>query len=164
VLAMRKSRALGVLALAAVIVAQLAGSAIADPNPNSGRIPVTQPPDQVITEVCPFPIFIETLANKEYSKTHKNGVEIITGRLVVRITNTETDESRVYNISGPVHITRDGPIETDVFGGRSLLLDPSFGALVTSGRVIGTFNTETGEFRIVSQRGHAEDVCATLAA
>jgi hypothetical protein len=150
--------------LAVFTVALLAGSASADPNPNSGRVPVTQPPDQVITGVCPFPIFIETLANKEYSKTHKNGVEVITGRLVVRITNTVTGESRVYNISGPVHITRDGPIETDVFGGRSLLLDPSFGVLVTSGRVVGTFNTETGEFRIVSQRGHAEDVCATLAA
>jgi hypothetical protein len=161
---MRKSRALSVIGLAVFTVALLAGSASADPNPNSGRVPVTSPPDDVITDVCPFPIFIETLVNKEYSKTHKNGVEIITGRLVVRVTNTETGESRVYNISGPVHITRDGPIETDVFGGRSLLLDPSFGALVTSGRVVGTFNTETGEFRIVSQRGHAEDVCATLAA
>ena len=161
---MRKCRALRVLGLAVFTVALLAGSASADPNPNSGRVPVTQPPDEVITGICPFPIFIETLVNKEFSKTHKNGVEIITGRLVVRITNTETGESRVYNISGPVHITRDGPIETDIFGGRSLLIDPSFGALVTSGRVVGTFNTETGEFRIVSRRGHAEDVCATLAA
>jgi hypothetical protein len=150
--------------LAVVTVALLAGSASADPNPNSGRVPVIQPPEDVITEVCPFPIFIETLAAKEFSKTHENGVEIITGRLVVRITNTETGESQVYNISGPVHITRDGPIETDIFGGRSLLLDPSFGVLVTSGRVVGTFNTDTGEFRIVSRRGHVEDVCATLAA
>ena len=161
---MHKSRTLGVLSLAVVTVALLAGSASADPDPNTGRVPVTQPPDDVITEVCPFPIFIETLAAKEFSKTHENGVEIITGRLVVRITNTETGESQVYNISGPVHITRDGPIETDIFGGRSLLLDPSFGVLVTSGRVVGTFNTDTGEFRIVSRRGHVEDVCATLAA
>jgi hypothetical protein len=51
-----------------------------------------------------------------------------------------------------------------VFLGRALLFDPSFGMLVTSGRVVATFNTETFEFRIVSQRGHAEDVCATLAA
>ena len=160
---MHKSRALGVLALAVVTVALLAGSASADPNPNSGRIPVTQPPDDVITDVCPFPIFIETLANNEFSKTHQNGVEIITGRLVVRITNTETDESQVYNISGPVHITRDGPIETDIFGGRSLLLDPSIGVLVTSGRVVATFNTDTGEFQIISRRGNVEDVCATLA-
>ena len=161
---MRRAHALHVLGLAVFTVALLAGSASADPNPNSGRVPVTQPPDEVIPDVCPFLIFIETLVNKEYSKTHKNGVEIITGRLVVRITNTDTGESRVCNISGPVHITRDGPIETDVFGGRSLLIDPLFGVLVTSGRVVGTFNTETGEFRIVSQRGHAEDVCATLAA
>ena len=160
---MRISRALRILGLAVLTVALLAGSASADPNPNSGRVPVTPPPDDVITGVCPFPVLSETLAIKEYSKTHKNGVEIITGRLVVRLTNTETGESRVYNISGPGRITREGPIETIVFLGRALLFDPSFGMLVTSGRVVGTFNTETFEFRIISQRGHAEDVCATLA-
>jgi hypothetical protein len=95
VLAMRTSRALRVLGLAVLTVALLAGNASADPNPNSGRVPVTPPPDDVFTGVCPFPVLIETLAIKEYSKTHKNGVEIITGQLVVRITNTETGESRV---------------------------------------------------------------------
>jgi hypothetical protein len=161
---MRTSRALRVLGLAVLTVALLAGNASADPNPNSGRVPVTPPPDDVFTGVCPFPVLIETLAIKEYSKTHNNGVEIITGRLVVRITNTQTGESRVYNISGPARITREGPIETIVFLGRALLFDPSFGMLVTSGRVVATFNIETGEFRIVSRRGHVEDVCATLAA
>jgi hypothetical protein len=29
---------------------------------------------------------------------------------------------------------------------------------------VATFNTDTGEFTIISQRGHVEDVCATLAA
>lgn len=160
---MRKLRALGVLGLAVVTTAVLAAGVSANPNPNSGRVPVTLPPETVVTDVCPFPVLIELVANKEYSKTHKNGVEIITGRLVVRITNTETDESRVYNISGPGQVTQDGAIETDVFLGRALLFDPSFGMLVTSGRVVATFNTETGEFSIVSQRGHVEDVCATLA-
>jgi hypothetical protein len=161
---MRKLRPLRVLGLAILTVAVLAGSASADPNPNSGRVPVTPPPDDVFTGVCQFPVLVETLAIKEYSKTHKNGVEIITGRLVVRVTNTETGESKVYNISGPGEITRDGALETDVFLGRALLFDPSFGMLVTSGRVVATFNTDTGEFTIISQRGHVEDVCATLAA
>jgi hypothetical protein len=160
---MRKRRAVRVLGLAILSVALLAGGASADPNPNSGRVPITPPPDDVFTGVCPFPVLVETVAIKEYSKTHKNGVEIITGRLVVRITNTVTGESKVYNISGPGQITRDGAIETDVFLGRALLFDPFFGMLVTSGRVVATFNTETGEFRIVSRRGHVEDVCATLA-
>jgi hypothetical protein len=43
--------------------------------------------------------------NKEFSKEHKNGVTIITGRLVVTLTNTVTRQSVTYNISGPVHIT-----------------------------------------------------------
>jgi hypothetical protein len=161
---MRKLRALGVLGLAIVTTAVLAGGASADPNPNSVRVPVTPAPDQVVTGVCPFPVLIETVAIKEYSKTHNNGVETITGRLVVRITNTETGESKVYNVSGPVHITRNGPIETDVLLGRTLFIDPTLGLLVTSGRVVATFNIETAELTIVSQQGHVEDVCATLAA
>jgi hypothetical protein len=67
-------------------------------------------------------------------------VDIITGRLVVRITNTETGESKIYNISGPGQIIRDGAIETDVILGRALLFDPSFGMLVTSSGVVAAFN------------------------
>jgi hypothetical protein len=74
VLAMRKSRVLRALGLALVTVALLAASASADPNPNSGRVPVTPPPDDVFTDICPFPVLVETVAIKEYSKTHKNGV------------------------------------------------------------------------------------------
>ena len=101
--------------------------------------------------------------NKEFSKEHKNGVTIITGRLVVTLTNTDTDQSVTYNISGPVRITSQDELETDVFLGRSLLFSPDIGMLVTSGRAVTTFNPDTGEFTLVSHQGHAEDVCATLA-
>jgi len=90
-------------------------------------------------------------------------VTIITGRLVVTITNTETGESVAYNISGPVHITSQDGLETQVFLGRSLLFTPDIGMLVTSGRAVTTFNPDTGEFTLVSHQGHAEDVCARLA-
>jgi hypothetical protein len=53
-------------------------------------------------------------------------------------------------------------LETDVFLGRSLLFNPDIGMLVTSGRAVTTFDPDTGEFTLVSHRGHAEDVCATL--
>lgn len=160
---MQRPRVLGVLGLCILAVMVMAASASADPNPNSGRIPVEIPPDITVTDVCPFPVAIHADINQEFSKEHQNGVTIITGRLVVTITNTETGESVTYNISGPVHITSQDGLETQVFLGRSLLFTPDIGMLVTSGRAVTAFNPETGEFTLVSHQGHAEDVCATLA-
>lgn len=154
---------LAVLALCALALLVMATGASADPNPNSGRIPVETPPDITVTDVCPFPVAIHVDINKEFSKEHKNGVTIITGRLVATVTNTETGKSVTYNISGPVHITSQDGLETDVLLGRSLVFDPDIGMLVTSGRVVVVVNLETGEFTLVSRQGHAEDVCATLA-
>jgi hypothetical protein len=161
---MRSSRILVLLALCALASMVMAAGASAAPNPNSGRVPVEIPSDQTVTGVCPFPVAIHVDINKEFSKEHQNGVTIITGRLVVTITNTETGQSVTYNISGPVHITSQDGLETDVFLGRSLLFNPDIGMLVTSGRAVTTFDPATGEFTLVSFQGHAEDVCATLAA
>jgi hypothetical protein len=161
---MRSPRILVLLALCALASMVMAAGASAAPNPNSGRVPVEIPPDQTVTDVCPFPVAIHVDINKEFSKEHQNGVTIITGRLVVTITNTETGQSATYNISGPVHITSQDGLETDVFLGRSLLFSPDIGMLVTSGRAATTFDPATGAFTLVSFQGHAEDVCATLAA
>jgi hypothetical protein len=160
---MRTPRILAAFVLCALFTMMLAASASADPNPNSGRIPVEIPPDITVTDVCAFEVAIHVDINKEFSKEHQNGVTIITGRLVVTITNTETGESVSYNISGPVHITSQDGLETQVFLGRSLLFTPDIGMLVTSGRAVTTFDPETGAFTLVSHQGHAEDVCATLA-
>jgi hypothetical protein len=160
---MQKPRVLGVLGVSILVVMVMAAGASADAHPNSGRIPVEIPPDMTVTGVCPFDVDIHVDINQEFSKEHRNGVTIITGRLVVTITNTETGESVSYNISGPVHITSQDGLETQVFLGRSLLFTPDIGMLVTSGRAVTTFNPETGEFTLVSHQGHAEDVCATLA-
>ena len=49
------------------------------------------------------------------------------------------------------------------FLGRALLTDPSFGVIVTSGRVVVRADTTTGGFTVLSTSGHVEDVCQTLA-
>jgi hypothetical protein len=150
--------------LCALVLALMGVSANAAPNPHSGRIPVETPPDFTVTDVCPFPVAIHIVINKEFSKEHKNGMTIITGRLVATLTNTQTGKSVTYNISGPVQITQQNGLETDVFLGRSLLFNPDIGMIVTSGRAVTTFNPATGVFTLVSLHGHAEDVCAALAA
>ena len=159
---MQRPRVLGVLGVCILAVMVMAAGASADPNPNSGRIPL-EIEDVTVTDVCPFPVAIHVDINQEFSKEHQNGVTIITGRLVVTLTNTTTRESVSYNISGPVHITSQDGLETQVFLGRSLLFTPDIGMLVTSGRAVTTFNPATLEFTLVSRQGHAEDVCATLA-
>jgi hypothetical protein len=160
---MRRPHILAVPVLCALAFMVMARGASADPNPNSGRVPLEIPPDQTVTGVCQFPVGIHVDINKEFSKEHKNGVTIITGRLVVTLTNTETGQSVTYNISGPVHITSQDGLETDVFLGRSLLFNPDIGMLVTSGRAVTSFDPDTGVFTLVSYRGHAEDLCAALA-
>jgi hypothetical protein len=160
---MQRPRVLGVLGVCILAVMVMAAGASADPNPNSGRIPVEIESPISVTGVCPFPVRIDVVINQEFTKEHQNGVTIITGRLVATVTNTATGESVSYNISGPVHITSQDGLETQVFLGRSLLFTPDIGMLVTSGRAVTTFNPETGEFTLVSRQGHAEDVCATLA-
>jgi hypothetical protein len=152
-----------VLVAAAALLA-LAPTADAAPNPRSHRIPVEQPQDQVLTGLCPFAVELDTVVNGEFSKTHQDGVTIITGRLVVRVTNQETGASRTYNVSGPVRVTPESDTSLVVeLLGRSILTDPSVGVIVSSGRLVVRVDTTTGSLTVLSTSGHVEDVCQTLA-
>lgn len=150
--------------VAAVALLALAPVADAAPNPRSHRIPVEQPHNEVLTGLCPFPVVLDTVVNGEFSKTHQDGVTIVTGRLVVRVTNQETGASRTYNVSGPVRITPESGTTLVVeLMGRSILTDPSVGVIVSSGRVVVRVDLTTGTLTILSTSGHVEDVCQTLA-
>lgn len=150
--------------VAAVALFALAPMADAAPNPRSHRIPVEQPQDQVLTGLCPFAVVLDTVVNGEFSKTHQDGVTIITGRLVVSVTNQETGASKTYNVSGPVRFTPESATTAVVeLLGRSILTDPSVGVIVSSGRTVVRVDTTTGTLTILSTSGHVEDVCQTLA-
>jgi hypothetical protein len=142
----------------------LAPTAGAAPNPRSHRIPFEQPAHLVLTGLCPFTVVFGTVVNGEFAKTHQNGTTIVTGRLVVQVTNQETGASKTYNVSGPVRITPEtSTTEVVEFLGRSLLTDPSLGVIVSSGRLVVRVDLTTGSFTVVSSRGEVEDVCQTLA-
>lgn len=72
----------------------------------SGR-PGPRVPGEITThsfvagEVCPFPVTIIDIVNETSSRTFPDGSSLSTGRLVERITNDETGEYVVRNISGP---------------------------------------------------------------
>lgn len=123
---------------------------------------------------CDFPLEFEVLTNKVTERTFtRDGVVTVryTGALTVRLTNGDTGESIVRNISGPVTLTfnPDGTITQVANGPSFTILEPDIEpldlprGLITRGRVVSQFETPNFEgFSIVSQTGNVEDVCAAL--
>jgi len=156
--------------VAAALMLAAAAPASAD-KPLRERVPQG---DITISGSCDFDVSSHTIEDEVKSNTYfdKEGNptrQTINGRLVVELTNVDTDKSIVYNISGPVFITffEDGSADV-VFGGRSLLfflpgevedLPPAF---VNSGQVTIHVDPE-GNTVGVDQVGDVEDVCAALA-
>ena len=166
-------RRTGTLLAAAVVAAALILAVAA---PASADKPLREPfpsEDFVISGSCDFDVLVHNVENKEFIKTYFDDDgnptrQIINGRLVTELTNLETRESIVYNISGPGVITffEDGSVDF-VLRGRSLLfffpgeVEDLPLLFVNSGQVTLHIDPEgnTG----VEQVGHVEDVCAALA-
>ena len=118
--------------------------------------------------VCSFPVLGETLVDQTAARGQNPFRTIVTGRLVLRVTNLSTGKSLVLNVSGPTFITSnpDGTT-TYVFRGRALItLFPGEAGgpqlFVNSGQVTLTVNA-AGTAIQVSQTGHKEDLCVALA-
>ena len=162
------------LLAAAVVAATLILAAAA---PASADKPLREPlpsDDFVLSGSCDFDVFVHTVENKEFIKTYFDDDgnptrQIINGRLVVELTNPETGESIVYNISGPGFVTffEDGSVDS-VAGGRSLAIffpgevEDLPLLFVNSGQVTYHFDPE-GNLVGAEQVGEIEDVCAALA-
>jgi hypothetical protein len=117
-------------------------------------------------EACAFDVTITEVANNEFARTFPNGNTLITGRLVLRITNDSSGDSVVRNVSGPVLITSSPSGEpVAVLSGASL--SPVFeghddtgadlqGLFIFHGPTVFT----NGQLTRVS--GSYEDLCKTL--
>jgi hypothetical protein len=116
---------------------------------------------------CEFDVTLSEVANNEFARTFPNGNVLITGRLVVRVTNDDTDVSVVRNISGPVLLTTgpggesvvvlSGSSLSPVFDGNDATGQVGTGLFVFHGPAVFT----DGQLTRVS--GSVENLCATLA-
>jgi hypothetical protein len=139
------------------------------------RTPLNNQPFTVAAgRACAFPPHGEPLIDQEVVKTFPpdaNGDvrQIITGRLVFELSNLDTGKSLVVNVSGPATLIfhPDGSHMDEIEGGSGPLIfsptdiPPGSTAFINSGR-IAIDATSTGQFIVVSQSGHEQDVCAAL--
>jgi hypothetical protein len=139
------------------------------------RVPFGAPPPQDFAagDMCAdFPVRIETLVNKEYGLVFPEAADgsqrtIVTGRLVIRVTNLETDEALTLNASGPgvFTVAADGTLTITGWGRWLLYLLPTDaggpGIWLTSGRL----TLHIGDTGIVGLElpAHTTDICAALA-
>ena len=148
------------VALAAVLSAGLVvPAALAD---KPVREPLPSPPFLIVSGSCSFDVRADVLANKEFITTFTSGKQIITGRLVVRVTNLERpNKSRVLNVSGPGKEDLADP-STFNLSGSSLVFFPGVFVL-THGPVSLTFD-ENGNVTSFTQTSQSSvDICAVLA-
>jgi hypothetical protein len=124
---------------------------------------------------CTFPLRLDSSAGKVRTITFKteNGqpgriINVRTG-VVLTYTNLDTGESVSIKTSGSVtSAVRDGVTETRTATGHNGLIlfpeDVPAGPTTTqyNGRIVYTFNTETGFVEVIETSGKATDICAEL--
>jgi hypothetical protein len=124
---------------------------------------------------CAFPLRLDSSAGEVRTITFKteNGqpgriISVKTG-VVLTYTNLDTGESVSIKTSGSVtSAVRDGVTETRTATGHNGLIlfpeDVPAGPTTTqyNGRIVYTFNTETGFVEVIETSGKATDICAEL--
>jgi hypothetical protein len=162
-LAMRRFLVFFVVTVAATLVVPLASAT----RPVKEFLPAEDVP---LPDICPFTVQLDVLANKEYSKTFRNGRVLITGKLKIRLTNVESGKAIDANISGQgvFRFHEDGSLTLHAHGRWLFFFFPDElgpGApgrmFLNSGRLV--LNAGPGGTEITSRTGHMLNVCAALA-
>jgi len=158
---------LGAIALVAVSAAPvLAGGKPAKASDGS-LPPVIYPAG----DVCDFDLLYEDILNTSHSlrfPAADNGTErvLLGGRIVVRLTNMDTDTSRVYNASGPgtfifgdtLTVKGHGPWLLTFFEGDAA----GPGVWYTRGHMKVEVDLDTGQIISATRPPNAIDVCEQL--
>jgi hypothetical protein len=128
--------------------------------------------DAVIEGACDFPVAVTVLENNEFTTTFfKDGNVtrvLVTGRVVVELTNVDTGESLVANISGPgvFTFTRDTTVLTTEGNWLLVFFPGDLGAgepgqiWLTSGLFVLEFSEEG--VALLEAHGTFRDACVLL--
>jgi hypothetical protein len=149
-----------VVPLAAILTsALLVPAALAD---KPIREPLPAPPFFLVTDSCSFAVRIDVLVNKEFITTFASGKQLVTGRLIVRVTNLDDpSKSRVLNVSGPAKSDLADP-STVPLSGSSLIFFPGVLRL-THGPVSLTIDADGNVTSFTQTSASSVDLCALLA-
>ena len=134
------------------------------------------PPFTLPSDVCGFPVFVEAVRNREYSKATPSpdgSVKIqITGFFSSRYTNLDTHASLTAKISGPITIVvaPDGSVDVTAHGRNGIIFFPEDaarfgfpGISIMSGRFTEHIAPD-GAFTSAHLNGSIQtDVCAAIA-
>jgi hypothetical protein len=118
--------------------------------------------------VCPFAVSVDTVSINETLTVLANGRVFVTGSSFERVTNLDTGESIVVNVSGPFSLTGQNGVDTFTAEGRNLwrfdqgaLGSGEPGALLlTTGLAIYTQSASGITF--THKGGTTENLCETL--
>ena len=121
----------------------------------------------VAGEVCSFPVTIIDMVNETHSRTFPDGSSLSTGRLVERITNDETGEDTVRNISGPGASTYgpNGEWTLTLTGSSIFWIIKEIGdatGTLNEGLFIGHGPLVYVDLQLVQAPPHYENLCETL--
>lgn len=151
-----------------VTVLLIPGVSRADP-PTREALPQS---DITIEDSCSFDVDLHIVRNDEFITTFADGRQLITGALVVSLSNVDTGKTITLDISGPVFVIphEDGS-DTVTLSGRSLVffaagaLGPgTAGALeLTSGPAVLEFDANGSMTSYTKASAAAVDLCPVLA-
>lgn len=125
-------------------------------------------------ELCPFGVAIRTVETNQFFLAFSNGVLVTHGSFVVSVTNTDTQETRYFNLPGSfafeflpngiVRATGSGP--TLSYFPTGAFLDNRPGSLIyTRGRTVEVDDFSGAPFVVSFDvlSGTSENLCVTMA-
>jgi hypothetical protein len=112
--------------------------------------------------VCSFTVDRLILADNSYLTTFSDGTQLYTGTFKERLVNETSGKYIDFNGSGPVILVynADGTVTETDFGPQ--FERPSGQLLLTTGRVVWTYDSSFNVLSYTQTSGTSRDVCALL--
>jgi hypothetical protein len=164
-------RRVGSIVILSTLMLIASTAPVAATKPTREFLPAPEFVEFAAGELCAFPVRIDVLINQEYGTTFVDASgqpthTIVTGRLVLQVSNLATSKSVVVNASGPGLVVYEGDNIRVTLRGRSLIFLPSDHLLyLNTGQVVefGNGTIQPVVLPVISQTGRRVDYCPILA-